>query len=362
MIDFKPTKKLLLIVLGLFLLLMNACTPGQSSAKPTSTPIPTPLVPVKPTYTVERGDIVASVEFTGRIASVTQEGLFFRVDGRIRNVYAEQGEMVKKGQVLADLELLNNLERQKALSDLSVRRAEINLEIAQIQYDQLTKYPMTFVQRTVDAPIKKYQVELAQIALDEVKLNSESVATNIADAQLISPIDGLLLTSSVSDGDAVTSYKDLMVVVDDKNLEVSADVESTLLAKLDKGLPATISSFNHPEISTTGTVRSLPYYVETAPGTQVANQDTTTRVTMDTPPADLGMELGSRVDVSVLLDSKQNVLWLPPQAIRSFEGRNFVIVQEGQTQRRLDIKTGIESEDRVEVVEGLDEGQVIIGP
>ena len=362
MIDLKPTRKLFLILLGMVLLSITACTPNQSSANPTSTPIPTPIVAARPTYTVERGDIVSSVLFSGRIASVVQEGLFFRVDGRIRNIYAKQGDTVKKGQVLADLELLNDLERRRELSDLSVRRAEINLEIAKIQYEQVANSPLTFIQRTVDAPIKKYQMELAQIALDEVKLNAEGLATNVSDAQLISPIDGLLLSSSVTAGDSAQSYKDLMVVVDDSQLEVSADVESTTLTKLGKGMTATITAFNHPEMEATGVIRRLPYFIELAPGSQVSDQDSTTRVSMDTPPSDLGLELGDRVDVSVLLDSRQNVLWLPPQAIRTFEGRKFVIVQEGQTQRRLDIKAGIESDDRVEIVEGLDEGQVIIAP
>lgn len=362
MIDFKSTRNVFLFVLGMCLLSITACAPNSSSSNPTSTPIPTPVVPTKPTYTVERGDIVSSVQFSGRIASVTQEGLFFRVDGRIRNIYAKQGDIVKKGQVLADLEQLNDLERKRELSDLAVRRAEINLEIAKIQYEQVSNSPLTYIQRTIDAPIKKYQVELAQISLDEVKLNAEGLATNVSNSQLISPIDGQLITSSVIAGDTVQGYKPLMVVADIKNLEVSADVESTLLSKLSKNLPATITAFNHPEMKASGSIRRLPYFLQTAPGTQVTDQDSTTRVSMDTPPADLGLEMGDRVDVSVLLDSKQNVLWLPPQAIRAFEGRKFVIVQEGQTQRRLDIKTGIESEDRVEILEGLDEGQVIISP
>jgi multidrug efflux pump subunit AcrA (membrane-fusion protein) len=55
------------------------------------------------------------------------------------------------------------------------------------------------------------------------------------------------------------------------------------------------------------------------------------------------------------------VLWLPPQAIRTFEGRKFVVVQEGDAQRRVDVKIGVEGEDRVEIVEGLNEGQVVVG-
>ena len=363
MIDFKISRNVFLFVLGLSLLSITACTPSPSSASATSTPIPTPIVPTKPTYTVQRGDIVSTVLITGRIASVTQESLFFRVDGRVRNIYVKQGDMVKKGQILADLELLNGLERQQALSDLAVRRAEINLDMAKLQLEQLTKWPMTFLQKTYDAPLKQYQVDLAQIALDEVKLNNQGLATNISDAQLVSPMDGQLLTSSVLAGDAVTGYKPMMVVVDANNLEISADVDSTTLAKLTTNLTATITAFNHPEMQATGLVRRLPYFLTAASsGTQVADQDTTTRISMDTPPSELGLAMGDRVNVTVLLQSAKNVLWLAPQAIRTFEGRSFVIIQDGQTQRRLDIKTGIASDDRVEIVEGLDEGQVILAP
>jgi multidrug efflux pump subunit AcrA (membrane-fusion protein) len=61
------------------------------------------------------------------------------------------------------------------------------------------------------------------------------------------------------------------------------------------------------------------------------------------------------------LERKDNVLWLPPQAIRTCEGRKFVVVQEGDAQLRVDVKVGIESEDRVEIEEGLTDGQIVVG-
>jgi len=67
------------------------------------------------------------------------------------------------------------------------------------------------------------------------------------------------------------------------------------------------------------------------------------------------------VRITVVLERKEDVLWLPPQAIRTFEGRKFVVVQEGEGQLRVDVKVGIESEDRVEIEEGLTEGQIVIG-
>jgi multidrug efflux pump subunit AcrA (membrane-fusion protein) len=73
------------------------------------------------------------------------------------------------------------------------------------------------------------------------------------------------------------------------------------------------------------------------------------------------LALGDLQRVTVVLERKDNVLWLPPQAIRTFEGRKFVVVQEGDAQLRVDVKVGIESEDRVEIEEGLTDGQIVVG-
>jgi multidrug efflux pump subunit AcrA (membrane-fusion protein) len=63
----------------------------------------------------------------------------------------------------------------------------------------------------------------------------------------------------------------------------------------------------------------------------------------------------------VTLQRKDNVLWLPPQAIRTFQGRQFVVVDEGNRQRRVDVKLGIQGPDRIEIVDGLKEGQKVVG-
>jgi multidrug efflux pump subunit AcrA (membrane-fusion protein) len=63
----------------------------------------------------------------------------------------------------------------------------------------------------------------------------------------------------------------------------------------------------------------------------------------------------------LMLERKQDVLWLPPAAIRTFEGRRFVVVQEGTGQRRVDITVGLEADDRYEILSGLTEGQIVVG-
>ena len=58
----------------------------------------------------------------------------------------------------------------------------------------------------------------------------------------------------------------------------------------------------------------------------------------------------------------EDVLWLPPAAIREFNGRLFVVAQEGDSQKRVDIKIGLQNENQVEVISGLSEGQTVVGP
>jgi len=94
------------------------------------TPIPTPIIPTKPTYTVQRGNVINQVEFTGRITPVREVALSFRTNGYLKNIYVERGDAVKEGQVLADLEV-SDLENQLAQSQLSLRTSETQLLAAQ---------------------------------------------------------------------------------------------------------------------------------------------------------------------------------------------------------------------------------------
>ena len=71
---------------------------------------------------------------------------------------------------------------------------------------------------------------------------------------------------------------------------------------------------------------------------------------------------GDKVTVTVQLASKEGVLWLPPDAIRKAGGRIFVIINSEGGPKRVDIEIGLQTRDRVEIVSGLTEGQVVVGP
>ena len=109
-------------------------------------------------------------------------------------------------------------------------------------------------------------------------------------------------------------------------------------------------------------VRRLPYPYGGGGRSQGAGQeDKSTRVSLDVEFGQTGFSLGDLVRVTVVLEARPDVLWLPPQAIRTFEGRRFVVVQDEGGQRRVDVSVGIQGDDRVEIKEGLSEGDIIVG-
>ena len=66
--------------------------------------------------------------------------------------------------------------------------------------------------------------------------------------------------------------------------------------------------------------------------------------------------------MNVLLASKEGVLWLPPDAIRSAGGRTFVIINSESGPQSVDVELGLQTRDRVEIISGLEDGQVVVGP
>jgi multidrug efflux pump subunit AcrA (membrane-fusion protein) len=132
------------------------------------------------------------------------------------------------------------------------------------------------------------------------------------------------------------------------------------MRELSEGQAARVVPVEYPGQDLPASIRSLPYpYGSGGSATGLDEEDRATHLSVDL--GGVAVEPGDLVRVTVVLDRKDGVLWLPPAAIRTFEGRKFVIVQESGGQRQVDVTLGVESDERVEIVTGLEEGDVVIG-
>jgi len=335
-----------LLILVLLVPFFAACSGATAnSLESTPTAIPLPVIAQKPTYKVQRGEMTNELNFSGRIAPVEKQELAFAANGRVANISVRRGDAVTKDQLLAELET--------GRDEYALRRAQANLKIAQLRLElaRLQSPPNSEINR-INVAIQEQEVELAQIALDEISFSYDGL-------RITSPIDGTVLSVSILEGGTAEADKPVIVVANLEDLVVSATTNPEDLARLVIGMGVTVNSIGKNIPVAEGRVRALPYPYGNA---ATESTDGSLQVELDESPAQLGYEVGDMVSASIVLEHKENVLWLPLQAVREFEGRYFVIVRDGDLERRVDVQVGILDEDRIEITDGLSEGEVVVAP
>jgi RND family efflux transporter MFP subunit len=353
------SSKILFWVILIAGLIGSGCSGGSTREESTPTPLPTVAALAKPTYTVQRGEVVEFLAFNGRIAPINETNIFFQTNGRVRKIYVEEGDTIKTGQVIADLEGIDDLQRQLALKQLNLQRAQINATTAQLSFDIfIDTTPSWHTDYDKQVAIQKNEVELADIAIQEAALGIQELQHAISDTLLLAPVDGEMVSLDVGEGVEVQAFKAVGIVADMQQLEVSADVDSEITNKIAVGMKATIDPSSGLGSVLSGSIRRMPFDLRSTGG----GEDRTVRIALNGSAADAGYELGNIVKVTVIIQRKEDTLWVPPQVIRTFEGRQFVILQDVNSQRRVDVKLGIQGEDRVEILSGLTEGQVVVSP
>jgi RND family efflux transporter MFP subunit len=339
--------KFFIILLSLVGLLLGACarTPAQDEANPT--PFPTPVIPAKPTYTVQTGEVTRVLNFVGRLGPVIREELFFKAGGRVGKVYFKERDVVKVGDLLAELDTGRgsfDLERAK----IRLENARLNLELTRLQMPATSKeYPIVIA-------LKENEVKMAQLDLDELNVG-------VADARIEAPVAGTIISITLTEGSTVDAFRPVIVIANLDNLEVKAELSSDQLSQLAEGMLVDAKPVGRPGETLQGVISSLPYpYGKGGNPTDQAGNIAV--IAMQVNPVTSGYELGDLLQMTAVLEKKEGILWLPPNAVRTFEGRKFVVVKDSNGQSRVDVKLGIVSEDRIEILEGLTAGQVVIAP
>ena len=341
---------------------LSACGGRQIASEATPTPFPTP---VRPTFTVQRGDIVVEAKLNGRVVPLALESVYFQISGQVREVYANVNDVVKEGQLLAELAEAQELRVKAEETRRTIRRAEIDLEIAQLTLEQLRSQGRS----ENEIKIQELQVELAQMKLDEV-LQSLGIDPNspvldeleaqVAQARAFAPSDGTII-AAVNVGRNVTPATPAFVLGDPDKLEIVADLDGgkgdTEVREMFEGMPVSVTLDADTDVKLTGTLRQLP-----SPYGTGASDENAIHAVLDSSPSASTYQAGDNVTVTVLLASKEGALWLPPDAIRSAGGRTFVILNSESGPQRVDVEIGLQTRDRVEIISGLEDGQVVVGP
>ena len=288
------------------------------------------------TAKVEKTNIQNSITATGTIEPVTSVTVGTQVSGIVSHLYVDYNSVVKKGQIIAELDKTN------LTSELNTARANLSSAQSSLDYElnNYNRYKTLYDKGLVSAD----EFETAKLsylkAKEQVTTARESVQkaqTNLGYATITSPIDGVVLSKSVEEGQTVAASfntPELFTIAQDlTDMRVIADIDEADIGGVQEGQRVTFTVDAFPEDLFEGQV------------TQVRQQATTEsnvvtyEVVISAPNNDLKLKPGLTANVTIFTLEKNDVLAVPSKALRFMP--NDAFLQKGQTIEDVEAKSKV---------------------
>ena len=317
--------------------------------------------------TVERGDIVNTVTATGTVEPIIQVEVGTQVSGIIDHIYVDYNSVVKKGQLLAELDkevLESTLASAKA--DLESNKTEY--EYQERNYNRIKGLHEKQMVSDADYETAQYSYDRARSAYQKSQYEVARAETNLGYATIVSPIDGVVLSRDVDEGQTVASSFNtptLFTIANDlSKMRVIADVDEADIGEVADGQPVTFTVDAFPNDIFQGTV------------TQVRLQSTTEsnvvtyEVVIDAPNPELKLKPGLTATVSITTQESLGTLLVPSKAFRftpdnmtaptEEKGYRTLWTEDAQGVKPISVATGLTDGIYTEVRNGIEEGTRVI--
>lgn len=323
------------------------------------------------TAKVELANIKNSVTATGSVEPVTSVTVGTQVSGIISRLYVDYNTVVKKGQIIAELDKTNLIsELNTAKANLSSAQSSLNYESANYK-----RYATLFKKGLVSADEYESAKLNFEKAKDQVAQSREMVQkaqTNLSYAIITSPIDGVVISKSVEEGQTVAaSYAtpELFTIAKDlKDMQVVANVDEADIGDVKEGerVSFTVDAYHNDTFE--GVVKQVRQEATTT------NNVVTYEVVISAPNSELKLKPGLTANVTIYTAERQNVLCVSTKALRftptqdlikgckivDCKGKNKVWTREGNTFKAHAVQIGMSDGIHTEILSGVSKGLEII--
>lgn len=330
------------------------------------------------TVTVSRSDISNSVTATGTIEPVTEVEVGTQVSGIIDKIYVDYNSVVKEGQLIAEMDKVT-LE-----SELASAQATYDGNLAEYEYQKknfernkgLYEQNLISEQEYDDS---EYNYLKAKSALDSSKAALAKAQRNLSYAIITSPIDGIVISRDVEEGQTVASGFEtptlFNIAADLTQMQVVADVDEADIGGVAEGQRVNFTVDAYPNDVFEGRVTQIRLGSTNSSSETTDESVVTYEVVISAPNPDLKLKPRLTANVTIYTLDKQDVLSVPARALRftpeypliektdvvvDCEGEAKLWTREGNTFTAHPVQLGISNGIMTEILGGIDEGTVVI--
>lgn len=330
------------------------------------------------TDNVTRHSMSDMVSATGTVEPVTKVDVGTQVSGIVDKIYVDYNSVVKKGQLIAEMDKIT-LQAELESQEAQLANAKAEYDYQQKNY---TRNKVLFEKELIsdsDYETATYNYEKAKSAYEKSQADIIKVRRNLGYAVITSPIDGVVISREVEEGQTVAAGFEtptlFTIARDLTEMQVIADVDEADIGQVVEGQRVTFSVDAYPNDVFEGIVTQVRLEAT------VESNVVTYEVVISAPNPDLKLKPGLTATVLIYTLEKENALTIPPKALRFVPDATIaeangitlmpihidnpalqktVWVKDGQTLEEKEVQTGTSTTSLTEVLGGLTEGQEIV--
>ena len=313
-----------------------------------------------------------SITATGTIEAVTSVTVGTQVSGIVNKLYVDYNSVVKKGQVIAELDKTNLIsELNTAKANLASTESNLSYQSANMKrYQTLYKKGLVSADEYENALLAYRQVK-EQVASS--RENVQRAQTNLGYATITSPIDGTVISKSVEEGQTVAASfntPELFTIAKDlKNMQVIANVDEADIGGVAVGNRVNFTVDAYPDDTFEGVVKQVRLEATTT------NNVVTYEVVISAPNADLKLKPGLTANVTIFTKEQANILSVANKALRftptketvgkdmkivDCKGKNKVWTLNGNTLIAHSVNIGQSDAMHTQIISGIKAGQSVV--
>lgn len=265
------------------------------------------------TAKTQRIDISNSVTATGTVEPVTKVDVGTQVSGIIDKLYADYNDIVKAGQVIAEMDKVN-LQAELVSSQAQLSAAKTEFEYREKEYNRIKALHAKELVSDSEYDSSYYQYQTAKNSYDQAQASFTKVKRNLSYATITSPIDGVVISRAVEEGQTVAAGFEtptlFTIAKDLTDMQVIADVDEADIGQVKDGQNVTFTVDAYPDDVFKGTVQQVRLEATTT------SNVVTYEVVITAPNPDLKLKPGLTANVTINTLEEKNVLAVPTKALR----------------------------------------------
>lgn len=334
------------------------------------------------TATVTKGEISESITATGTIEPVTEVTVGTQVSGIIDKIYVDYNSTVTKGQLIAEMDRVT-LQSELASQRAAYNGAKAEYEYQKKNYERNKGLHEKQLISDVDYEQIVYNYEKAKSSFESSQASLAKAERNLSYATITSPINGVVTSRSVEEGQTVASGFStptlFTIAADLTQMQVVTDVDEADIAGIEEGQRATFTVDAYPNDTFEGVVTQIRLGQAGSSSSSSSTTSSTTVVTYEVVIAahnpDLKLKPRLTANVTIYTLDRKNVLSVPARALRftpekpligdkdivkDCESEYKLWTREGNTFTAHPVEIGISNGINTEIISGVNEGTVVI--